>query len=110
MRFFALLLLVVQLGALAAPALAAPPDGHTHHVCGAVPSPTTSLEAQSGEDCASCDMAECGGMLGCSVVSPALVAEDAAIVPRPLVPEPGETRVDREIDFYLTLTSPPPKP
>ncbi len=108
-RLFASLLLVAQLGAFGARAFAAPLDGHSHHLCGAVLSTTASVEAQSGADCATCDMTECGSMLGCSAVSPALVAEIAAILTCPVVPEPGAAPIDQEIDFYLALTSPPPK-
>lgn len=110
MRFLALLMLVAQLGAFAAPALAAPPDGHTHHVCGAVQSPTAVVEAQSGGDCAACDMAECADMLGCiGAVSPALAAQSAANLVLPSVPDLGAQTVWRRIDHNAVSTSPPPK-
>ncbi len=110
MRLFATLLLVAQLGAFAVPALATPPDAHSHHMCGSVASPTASVEAQGGEECASCDMAECGSMLGCAPVSPALTAENAPVLDLPVVPEPGVEAIDPEIDFHTIPTSPPPKP
>lgn len=109
MRLFASLLLVAQLGAFAVPALATPPDAHSHHMCGSVASPTASVEAQRGEECASCDMAACGNMLGCAVVSPALTAEYAPVLAFPVVPEPGVEALDQEIDFHSIPRSPPPK-